>query len=271
MQAVTTEHGIGRIDGDQIVLLDCPFRDLGAVIEATGSLDVLTQCAETHRVPLAQARLLPPLGRPGAIWGVGLNYLSKAELTGRAVPTEPILFVAATSSLGGPDGEVAIPAGCDQFDYEAELAVIVGRRLHQAAPDDVWGAVAGITAANDMTGRDVMKRTTWPVLAKSFPGSKPLGPSVCTLDEFTELGQVRVRSWLNDELRQDDTTAGWIFDVPELLSRISHYAALEPGDVVLTGTPAGTGQDRNDFLRPGDRIRIQIGPILPLTTTVIAS
>ncbi len=268
MHAVTTDQGLGRVEGEEIALLDTPYADLGSVIEATGSLDCLKDSVVRGRIPLGEVGLLAPLGRPRAMWGVGLNYRSKAAKAGRDLPDEPILYLAAGSSALPPGGEVHIPEATEQLDYEAEVAIIVGSRLHRATEADVWPAVAAITAANDMTARDVMKRTQTPVLAKSFPGCNPIGASVVTLDELENRDAIEVRSWVNGELRQQDTTAGFIFDVPDLLARISWYAALEPGDVVLTGTPAGTGQDRGTFLQPGDEIRIEIGPVLPLITTV---
>ncbi|WP_235734658.1 fumarylacetoacetate hydrolase family protein [Nocardioides alcanivorans] len=201
---------------------------------------------------------------------MGLNYRSKAARAGRDLPTDPILFLAAPTSVAAPGARVAVPAGVtEEMDYEAEIALVIGRPLYRASESQVWDCIAGITSANDMTARDVMRATATPVLAKSFPGFKPLGPSVCTVDEFAQRDDIPVRSWVNDELQQDDTSAGFIFQVPELLARISRHTPLRPGDVVLTGTPAGTGQDRGCFLVPGDRIRIEIGPLLPLITTVV--
>lgn len=266
-----TDSGIGRVEDGAIALLDAPFPNAAAAIEQTGSLDVLATCAVRDRVPLDGTTLLAPLGKPRALWGVGLNYHSKAELTGRAVPAEPILYLAASSAVLAPDATVAVPGeSTAELDYEGEIAVVVGRRLDRADAEDVWPAVAGITAANDLTARDVMRRTSAPVLAKSFPGFNPLGASVATPDELPDRHCIRVRTWLNGELRQDDTSAGMIFAIPDLLARISWYAALDPGDVVLTGTPAGTGQDRKTFLDPGDEIRVEVDSVLCLTTTVVA-
>lgn len=269
MQAVTTASGVGRVEGDEIALLDVPFPHLGAVVEQTGSLDELAARPVRARVPLAGAELTAPLGRPRAIWGVGLNYHSKAVRAGRALPAEPILYLGAPSAVVAPGAAISAPAGqTAEMDYEGELAVIVGRHLYQARAEDVWASIAGITAANDLTARDVMRATAAPTLAKSFPGFSPLGASVCTLDEFDDRDRIPVRTWVNDELRQDDSSQGMIFAIPDLLARVSWFAVLEPGDVVLTGTPAGTGQDRDLFLGPGDRVRIEVGPVLPLITTV---
>lgn len=269
---VTTGDGIGLLEKDEIALLDTPYPHLGAVLTETGSFASLANARVRSRVPLDEARFVAPLGTPAALWGVGLNYRSKAARAGRSLPVDPILFLAAPGAVGGPEESVAVPDGVtEEMDYEAEIALVIGKDLHRASEDEVWPAVAGITAANDMTARDVMRSTALPVLAKSFPGFKPLGPSVCTMDELADRDNIPVRSWVNDVLHQDDTSAGFIFDVPDLLARISRYTPLRPGDVVLTGTPAGTGQDRSSFLVPGDCIRIQIGPLLPLVTNVAAA
>jgi 2-keto-4-pentenoate hydratase/2-oxohepta-3-ene-1,7-dioic acid hydratase in catechol pathway len=272
VQVVTTGSGIGRVEGGAIALLDTPFPHAGAVIEQAGSLEALASCAVRERIALEGAQLRSPLGRPRAVWGVGLNYRSKAERAGRAVPSSPILYLGAPSAVVASNTAVTIPVEqTREMDYEGEIAVVIGRRFYRAAIEDVWPCIAGITAANDMTARDVMRRTSAPTLAKSFPGFNPLGASVCTLDEFADRDRISIRTWVNRELQQDDSSAGMIFPIPDLLARISWFAALEPGDIVLTGTPAGTGQDRQCFLAAGDEIRIEVGPVMPLVTTVAAA
>jgi 2-keto-4-pentenoate hydratase/2-oxohepta-3-ene-1,7-dioic acid hydratase in catechol pathway len=271
VHVVVTTSGIGRVEDSGIALLDTPFPHAGAAIEQAGSLSVLDGCAVRERIALDGAILLSPLGTPRAVWGVGLNYRSKAARAGRAVPSDPILYLGAPSAVVASNTAVTMPIErALEMDYEGEIAVVVGRRLYQASPQEVWQSIAGITAANDMTARDVMRSTSAPTLAKSFPGFNPLGASLCSPEELADRDCIAIRTWLNGELQQDDTSAGMIFTIPDLLSRISWFAALEPGDVVLTGTPAGTGQDRQCFLAAGDEIRIEVGPVLPLITTVVA-
>lgn len=266
-----TSEGLGRVEDDAVAVLDTPYADAGALIEATGSLDALASAKVVRRTPLDETELLAPVPRPRALWGIGLNYHSKAKRAGRSVPTEPVLYLASPSSVSGPGDEVRLPAEqTAEMDYEAEIAVVIGRTLDRADEADAWPAVAAVTAANDMTCRDVMKRTGWPVLAKSFPGFTPLGASLLSRDRVPGPDAIGVRSWVRGEARQDSTSADMIFSIPELLARISRYAVLRPGDVVLTGTPAGTGQDSGDFLRPGDTVRVEIDGVLPLTTRVRA-
>jgi 2-keto-4-pentenoate hydratase/2-oxohepta-3-ene-1,7-dioic acid hydratase in catechol pathway len=269
MQVVTTQSGLGRIEDGAVALLDTALPHVGAVLEQEGSLRGLASCAVRRRIPLDQATLMAPLGRPRAVWGVGLNYESKAARAGRGVPEQPILYLAASSGVLAPGAQVVIPRAATEPDYEGEIAVVVGRRLYQASESEVWPAIAGITAANDMTARDVMRSTATPALAKSYPGFTPLGPSLRTPDDLADRDAIRVRSWVNDELMQDDTSAGMIFPVADLLSRLSWFTALEPGDVVLTGTPAGTGQDRGCFLADGDEVRVEVDGVLPLVTRVV--
>ncbi|MGW4028870.1 fumarylacetoacetate hydrolase family protein [Streptomyces sp. NPDC004838] len=268
MQVVTTQSGLGRIENGAVALLDTAFPHVGAVLEQEGSLRCLASCAVRRRIPLDEVTFTAPLGRPRAVWGVGLNYLSKAARTGRGLPEQPILYLAAPSGVSAPGAQVVIPQAATEPDYEGEIAVVVGRRLYRATESEVWPAIAGITAANDMTARDVMRTTGIPALAKSYPGFTPLGPSLRTSDDLADRDAIRVRTRVNGELLQDDTSAGMIFPIPDLLSRLSWFAALEPGDVVLTGTPAGTGQDRACFLADGDEVRVEVDGVLPLVTRI---
>lgn len=263
------QAGLGRIEDGAAALLDTAFPHVRAVLQQEGSLRCLASCPVRRRIPLEEVTPTALLGRPRAVWGVGLNYVSKAARTGRGLPEQPILYLAASSGVSAPGAQVVIPRAATEPDYEGEIAVVVGRRLYQASESEVWPAVAGITAANDMTARDVMRTTGIPVLAKSYPGFTPLGPSLRTTDDLADRDAIGVRTRINGELLQDDTSAGMIFPIPDLLSRLSWFAALEPGDVVLTGTPAGTGQDRACFLADGDEVRVEVEGVLPLLTRIV--
>lgn len=269
MNYVSTTLGVARVEQDHFALLDTPYTDIAAAIRDTGSLDILRGSAERGSLELS-TRLIPPLGRQTTTWGVGLNYRSKAAVSGRGIPTSPILFLAAPSSIAGPGEEVAVPySKTNQMDYEGEIAVIVGRRIYQSQPENVWSCLAGLTGANDMTARDVMAATGNPLLAKSFPGFCALGASVREIRD-SDRDSITVRTWLNGELQQEDDTTGLIFPVDELLAHMSWYCALEPGDVILTGTPAGTGEDRNHFLGPMDTITVEVSGVLPLVNRVVS-
>ena len=272
VEVVSTRRGLARVEPDHLALLDTPFANAGAVIRETGSLEALDSCVVVERTDrhAGLPELLPPLGRPAAIWGIGLNYRSKAEITGRSVPGEPIFYLAAPSSVAGPGQDLVLPAGqVTQMDYEGEIALVVGKRIYRSGPEQVWERIAAVTAANDVTARDVMAATGAPLLAKSFPGFSPIGASVRGV-VGPDRESIRLRTWVNDELRQDDDSSGMIFAVEELISRISWYCALEPGDVVLTGTPAGTGQDRGCYLCAGDTVTVEVDGVLPLVNRIVA-
>ncbi|WP_433413522.1 fumarylacetoacetate hydrolase family protein [Microtetraspora malaysiensis] len=269
LNLVATPGGLARVEGREAVLLDLSCGDVAELLALGEGFAPARRARELRRLPLAdlEGELLAPLARTRAIWGVGLNYRSKAELTGRPVPKEPILFLRAPSAVPAPGAEVELPQDrSSQVDYEAEVAFVVGRRMSRVRPEQVWEHLAAVTAANDMTARDVMAATGTPSLAKSFPGFGALGASVLDLSGVPDPGDIAVRATVNGVVHQDSSTAELIFPVPDLVSRISHFAVLEPGDVVLTGTPAGTGQDRQVFLGPGDEVEITVPGVLPLRT-----
>ena len=274
MEYMMTRWGVGRADGDTVQVLDVPFPDLRSVLIEHGTYDALSKAPVARtlsRTEVLAAGLRTPLGRGTAVWGVGLNYHSKVVVTGRAIPTEPVLFAAAGGSISGPGALIGYPEGCtNELDYEAEIAVVISRRMYRVDPHDAWKYAAGYTGASDMTARDVMRQTATPVLAKSFDGCKPIGASVRAVHAAEDLEDIRVRSFVNGELRQEDTCAGMVWGITELLSRLSWFAPLEPGDVFLSGTPSGTGQDRQKFLQVGDVVEVHVDGVEPLRNSIVS-
>ncbi|MEU8025717.1 MULTISPECIES: fumarylacetoacetate hydrolase family protein [Micromonospora] len=267
---VATRHGLGRLTGDgDVELLDLPYADVAALLRAGAGLAPARAAAVRRRLPLdaLAGDVVAPLGGTPAVWGVGLNYHCKARTTGRPLPTQPVLYLKSPNAGSGPDDTVPLPTSVStQSDYEGEVALVIGARMHHTPAERAWAHVAGITAANDLTCRDVMVASGSPTLAKSFPGFGALGASVLGLDAVADRDAIGVRTTVNGELRQQASTADLIFPVPDLLAWISRYVVLEPGDVVLTGTPTGTGQDRGCFLSPGDLVEVTVAGVLPLRT-----
>jgi 2-keto-4-pentenoate hydratase/2-oxohepta-3-ene-1,7-dioic acid hydratase in catechol pathway len=268
MEILVTRYGIARVEGDEIAVVDLPHPDLSELLADGGSLADVDRAPVSRRLSSAEldSVAMPPLAlRTTSVWGVGLNYHAKAATTGRPVPTSPILFLKAAAALTTHRAVVKVDAQVTaELDYEAEVGIVIGRALSGAEPGQVWDHVAGVIAANDVTARDVMKATGAPTLAKSFPGSAPLGATVLPWTELADRNAIPVRSWVDGEPRQEGRTDDLIFDVADLLARLSRYVRLDPGDVVLTGTPPGTGQDRGEFLRPGQRVTVAIGDLVPL-------
>lgn len=266
---VATRYGLGRITGDDVELLDLPAPDVAALLRAGRGLAPAAEARVRRRLPLETlvGDLRPPLAGTRAVWGVGLNYHCKARTTGRALPTQPVLYLKSPSAGSGPGDTVPLPGSVSsQPDYEGEVALVVGTRMHHTPAGQVWAHLAAVTAANDLTARDVMAATGNPTLAKSFPGFGALGASVLGLGAVVDRDAIGVRTTVNGELRQQASTADLIFPVPDLLAWITRYVVLEPGDVVLTGTPTGTGQDRGCFLSPGDQVEVTVAGVLPLRT-----
>lgn len=203
---------------------------------------------------LASARLLPPV-TPSKIVCVGLNY--RAHVTEndptRIIPDEPVIFMKPPSAIIGPGDAIEIAYPTHRTDYEAELAVVIGRRARRVSERDALDYVLGYTAANDVTDRDLQKKDGQWVRAKGFDTYCPLGPWIET---HIDLGSATVESRLNGQVKQSQTTAAMIFRVSYLVSFISHVMTLEPGDVLLTGTPEGVGP-----MRAGDVIEVEIGGI----------
>jgi acylpyruvate hydrolase len=228
-----------------------------AVVAFAGQTTVLDRLTSGDRTPatgaehpLAGVRLLAPVPRPRAIFGVGLNYAAHAKETGKELPAAPIVFLKLPSSAAPPNDDLTIPSVIRRLDYEGELAVVMG-------PDRT---VAGYAVADDVSARDLQKREPQWTRAKGFDNSCPYGPWITTADEIEDPHALGLRTWVNGDLRQDSSTADLIFGVPEIIAFLSEAVTLEPGDLILTGTPSGvgTGQSPPQFLTSGDTIRIEI-------------
>ncbi len=202
--------------------------------------------------PVDEAEFRPVVPRPGKIVCVGLNYRAHIEETKREESDYPVLFTKFATSLAGPFEAIGCPPESGAIDYEGELAVIIGRRARRVARELATEAVAGYAVANDVTMRDYQYRTHQWLQGKAWDRSTPLGPHLVTPDEVPDPGRLQLRTFVNGQEVQSASTELLIFDVATLVSVISEFATLEPGDVILTGTPGGVGFRREPQLLLGD-------------------
>ena len=217
---------------------------------------------EALRRPLSGVALLAPVPRPGKILGVGRNYGEHAREVGGPKQEAPRIFLKPASSVAPPGCAVRIPAAVQKPDWEAELGVVIGRPARDVPEARALEHVAGYTVLDDVSAREFQFDVSPPQtsFAKGLDGFCPMGPWLATPEEVGEPWALRVRCWLNGELVQDGNTRDMIFPVPALIAHLSRFMTLEPGDVVATGTPAGSGAFRDPprWLRPGDRLRMDV-------------
>ena len=210
--------------------------------------------------PLSAAALLAPV-TPSKIVCVGRNYRDHVKEMASELPTEPLLFLKPPSSLLAPGGIVRIPPASARVDYEGELALVIGRRVRHLKPEDWRSAIRGYTLANDVTARDLQAKDGQWTRAKGFDTFCPIGPLVS--DEIDPEAGLTLETRVNGELRQRGSTLDFIFPIPALLAHITAAMTLEPGDLVLTGTPSGIGP-----LKAGDRVEVSIPGLGVLANTV---
>lgn len=230
------------------------LRDLSGVIGDI-RVDVDLSGVEVAALPevAGQPRLGVPLTGIGNLICIGLNYRDHAAETGLALPSEPVVFSKHTWALAGPFDPLAIPAGTDKLDWECELAVVVGRRCAQVDEAQALDHVFGYMAANDVSARDwQMDRGGQWIKGKSGPGFCPLGPYLVTADQVADPQNLALWTSVNGIRKQDGSTRDMVFGVAFLLSYLSRFMTLLPGDVVLSGTPAGVGLGKGEFLAAGD-------------------
>ena len=228
--------------------------------DAAARVRAALAAGELPAIDPAGLRIGAPVARPRSVVGIGLNYADHAAEAGSAVPTVPVVFLKPTSTVAGPFDPAPYPAAGGKYDWEAELAIVVGRDAH-VLPTVAAAAecIAGYACANDLSERDWQMGAAgqW-TKGKSSPGSTPLGPWLVPADE-ADPADLRVRSWVNGEPRQDSRTADLVFSPAELVHHVSQYMLLEAGDVILTGTPAGVAlSGRFPYLAPGDTVEVEV-------------
>ena len=266
--------GLGLVEGDEVVDLSGadvaqePARALDAV--GRGGLEGLA--ASAPRLPLAGVRLLAPAA-PRKYLAIALNYADHIAEMGMEAPEVPVFFNKQVTCVVGPGADVHMPKVSSFLDYEAELAVVIGRRCRHVPVERAHEAIAGYTCANDLSVRDWQGRARTMTLGKSFDTHGPLGPWLVTPEEVGDPQDLRVRCYVDDELRQDASTAEMVFDCFQQVSHLSEAFTLEPGDVIATGTPAGVGLGRkpvkDNILHVGQTVRVEIERIDELANTVV--
>jgi len=217
-----------------------------------------------------EVRLVAPLPRPPKLICLGLNYRDHAEEQGARLPEVPLIFAKAPTAVVGPGQPIVIPPDCENVDYEAELAVVVARRLKRATPEEAQGGIFGYTCLNDVSERAIQKERVW-FRAKSIDTFAPLGPWIVTADDLANVLDLKITTRVNSRVMQSGSTSNLIFKPVDLVVFISRYITLEPGDIISTGTPSGVGVFRKPpvFLKHGDVVEITVEGIGTLTNPVV--
>jgi 2-keto-4-pentenoate hydratase/2-oxohepta-3-ene-1,7-dioic acid hydratase in catechol pathway len=237
------EPRAGEIRGEEVVSFDA-----GTVRDRLASGDRAPATGQAF--PLAEVTLLAPIPRPRAIFGIGRNYAAHAAELGNVLPDKPMVFMKLPTSSVPPSGPVRCPAVVSELDYEAELVVVIGQD----------GRIGGWAVGDDVSARDLQRSEEQWTRAKGFDTACPWGPWITTADELPDAVGLRIGSWVNGEQRQDANTDQLIFGPQQLIDFLAETITLEPGDIILTGTPDGVGMafDPPRYLEPGDVVRIEI-------------
>lgn len=271
--------GVVTVDGHYLVDLTDP--DVGLPGDMTTLLglgaEAMVAAADAERggarrFPVEGVRLLAPVPAPPKFLGIGMNYHAHVAEMGREPPAHQYWFNKQRTCVAGPGDPIVVPAVSEQVDYEGELGIVIGRRA-KGVPADRWlDVVAGFTVVNDVSVRDWQALSPTFTLGKSFDTHGPTGPFIVTPDEVGDSAALRLRTWVNGELRQDSTTADLIFTGPEMIECLTTAFVLEPGDILATGTPAGVGAGTTPprWLRPGDTVRIEVEGVGALENPVVA-
>jgi 2-keto-4-pentenoate hydratase/2-oxohepta-3-ene-1,7-dioic acid hydratase in catechol pathway len=265
---------LGIVEGGEVIDLSAagvPSEPAAALAEV-GRDGLGKLAAGAPRIPLSNVRLLAPTS-PRKYLAIALNYADHIAEMGMEAPEVPVFFNKQVTCVTGPGAEVHMPKVSTLLDYEAELALVIGKRCRHVPVERAHEVIAGYTCANDLSVRDWQGRAQTMTIGKSFDTHGPLGPWLVTPEEVGDPQDLRVRCYVNDDLRQDARTAEMVFDCFQQVSHLSEAFTLEPGDVIATGTPAGVGLGRQPFreflLHVGDTVRVEIERIGELINTVV--
>jgi 2-keto-4-pentenoate hydratase/2-oxohepta-3-ene-1,7-dioic acid hydratase in catechol pathway len=265
---------LGAVEGGEIV--DLSFANVPSepaqALAQIGRPGLNAMTVGAPRLPLPEVRLLAP-ATPRKYLAIALNYADHIAETGMEAPEVPVFFNKQVTCVVGPEADVHMPRVSTFLDYEAELAVVIGRHCRHVPAGRAADVIAGYTCANDLTVRDWQARAQTMTIGKSFDTHGPLGPWLVTPDELGDPHDLRIRCSVNGDMRQDASTGEMVFNCFEQVSHLSEAFTLEPGDVIATGTPAGVGIGRkpvrDNILKVGDTVRIEIERIGELVNTVV--
>ncbi|MBT0956626.1 fumarylacetoacetate hydrolase family protein [Alphaproteobacteria bacterium KMM 3653] len=272
MRLISFEHAgrasWGRVEGPEVV-------DLGAAHGAPADLKAAIalgadMTGEAPRIARADVRLLPIIPNPSKILCVGHNYESHRVETGRDKTQFPSIFTRFADTLIGAEDPIIRPAVSTDLDFEAELAVVIGKGGRNIPEDKAMDHIAGLSCFNDASVRDWQWHTRQFIPGKNFPGTAPFGPELVTLEEISDMDQVRVESRLNGEVMQSATLDHMLFSIPVIIAYVSTFTPLSPGDVIATGTPGGVGAKRTPpvWMKAGDKIEVSVSGVGTLTSLI---
>lgn len=272
---VVTEHGVIDVEAAAAALgIAAPTTIAGIVSEGTGALEQIAAKAapgEPWIFEESGLKLGPVVSDPGKIICIGLNYAKHAAESNMPIPTHPVVFSKFNNTLAGHGESVPLDTSvATEFDYEVELCVVIGKTAYKVAEDNALDHVFGYCTANDISVRDLQTRTSQWLLGKTPDKFFPIGPYLVTADEVGDPQKLRVTCTVNGETRQDSNTADMIFNVRQLVSYLSQYFPLQPGDLITTGTPEGVamGMPNKPWLKAGDVVEVEVEGLGKLTNTM---
>lgn len=281
MKLITFTHNnctrFGAVDGDEVVdgvgEVNLPDALVNFISAGEPALQAMRKriTSGNHRIPLADVKLLAPIPKPGKFLAIALNYPDHIAETGRDRPEYPSFFSKLNTCIIGHGDAIQMPKVSDKLDYEGELAFVIGKRCRHVPAEQAIDVIAGYTICNDVSVRDWQHRSPTFTVGKSFDTCGPLGPYLVTKDEIGDPHNLNLKTWVDDELRQNSNTKYMLFNCFEMIAYLSQAMTLEPGDVISTGTPSGVGvkMEPRGYLKPGQTVTVEIEGVGRLINPVI--